>query len=463
MKFGDKMAKNIELWPVERLQPYAKNARTHSDAQVAQIAASIVEFGFTNPILVDSHDGIIAGHGRLMAAKSLGLADVPVIVLDHLTDAQRRAYIIADNKLALNAGWDEKLLAEELAALKNDGFDLGLTGFGDEELDALLPDVIDPAGSGDPDAAPAVEAIPVSVTGDVWVLGRHRLLCGDSTSIDDLERLLAGEQAECIWTDPPYNVAVDGIAGKIANDDMSDSDFAQFLSDVFTAAAAVTKPGGACYVAHSKTERMNFTKAFLDAGFHLSGNLIWRKNTFTLSRSDYQWQHEPILYGWKEGAAHRWYGGRNKTSILEFGGLPFEQIGENKWQFVMGETALVISGEGLQVEELRGSVLFEEKPARNSDHPTMKPVALVERMLSNSAKKGDVVLDMFGGSGSTMIACERLNMRAHLMELDPKFCDVIVKRWQEFTGREAIHEESTQTFAELDGQRLGKKAKRKAA
>lgn len=454
--FSAHMARRIELWPVDRLQPYARNARTHSDAQVAKIAASMTEYGFTNPVLVDSSDGIIAGHGRLMAAKQLGMTEVPVVVLDYLSDEQRRAYILADNRLALDAGWDEEMLAAELAQLQEDGFDLGLTGFDENEIDRLLDGFAedgDDAGHDD-DAVPDVPATPVSVQGDVWVLGQHRVICGDSTMLDDIDRLVAGELIECMWTDPPYNVAYESkLAGSIKNDSMGDGQFHQFLLDAFTTAFTVMKPGGAAYVAHADTEGLNFRSAFKLAGFKLSGCLIWRKNSLVLGRSDYQWQHEPILYGWKEGAALRWYGARNKTTMVEFEGSLFEQVQENVWQIRLGEQTLIIEGEGLTVRDAYPSVITEEKPKRSAEHPTMKPVPLIERFLLNSTTKGDTVLDLFGGSGSTLIACEKLGRKARLCELDEKFVDVIVRRWQEFTGRPAVLESTGERFAAVELQR----------
>lgn len=446
------MAERIQLWPVERLQPYAKNARTHSDDQVEQIASSIREFGFTNPILVDSKDGIIAGHGRLMAAKRLQLAQVPVIVLDHLTDQQRRAYIIADNKLALNAGWDNTLLAEELMDLQAEGYDVELTGFSDEELADLLEDVAnnnEPGGTQDDESVPEIERTHVSEPGNIWKLGPHRLMCGDSTSQTDVAKLMDGYEAECLWTDPPYNVAYEGTAGKIQNDNMDDKSFYQFLLAAFTRAGEHLKPGGAAYVAHADTEGLNFRAAFKAAGFKLSGCLIWRKNSLVLGRSDYQWQHEPILYGWKEGAAHRWYGDRNKTTIATVPGQPFTSNPDGTWQITVGETTLVISGKDLAVHQEQHTVVNEDKPKRNGEHPTMKPVALVERFLRNSTRVGDLVLDLFGGSGSTLIACEKTARINCSMELDPKFADVIVRRWQEYTGGKATLIGDGRTFDEV--------------
>lgn len=451
------LAQHLELWPVGRLQPYERNARTHSPEQIDKIAASILEFGFTNPILVDGAAGIIAGHGRLAAAQKIGMPEVPVIELSHLTDAQRRAYILADNRLAEDAGWDEALLAGELAALQQDGFDLALTGFTDQEIEAALGGAGDEeeVGSGDPDAAPAVPEAPVTVPGDVWILGSHRVMCGDSTSTTAAGRLMAGKLADCLWTDPPYNVAYEGAAGKIQNDDLDENEFADFLRGAFATAFAVMRAGAPAYIAHADTEGVAFRTAFTDCGFKLSGCLIWRKNALVLGRSDYHWQHEPILYGWKIGAAHRWYGERDKTTIQELQDSPFRQVGDDAWQFNLGETALIVRGAGLTVEPVRGSVFFEEKPTRNAEHPTMKPVALIERMLANSARTGDIVLDLFGGSGSTLIAAQRMKMRARLMELDPKFCDVIVRRWQDFAGKKATLEADGRTFDEVSSARVG--------
>jgi DNA modification methylase len=451
MELHNLSPKKLEHWPLDRLIPYDRNARTHSTEQVEQIAASIREFGFTNPILVDKDSGIIAGHGRLAAAKIIGLETVPVIVLPHLTDAQRRAYILADNKLALNAGWDEAMLAQELKALMGEDFDLSLIGFSDDELSDLLEDFDDglSAGSGDEEAVPETPINPTSRMGDLWILGNHRVICGDSTSSGSLEKLLGQELAECLWTDPPYNVAYEGTAGKIKNDDMGDSEFRKFLYDAFVNAFSFMKPGGAAYVAHADTEGLNFRAAFIEAGFKLSSCVIWKKNSLVLGRSDYQWQHEPILYGWKEGAAHRWYGARNKTTIQEFDGGVFEQIADQKWQINIGQQTLIVEGKDIAVTEAYPSVVLEEKPKRNGEHPTMKPVALIERFLNNSTKKNDVVLDLFGGSGTTMIACEKLGRSARLVELDEKFCDVIVKRWQEYTGKKAIHAETGKTFDEI--------------
>jgi DNA modification methylase len=424
----------IEPWKTEKLVPLERNPRTHSDEQIDQIAASMREFGFLWPIMVNGETReIVAGNGRYLAAVRLGLPMVPVVEERHLTPVQRRAFIIADNKIALNAGWSNELLAEELPALGSLGFDLGITGFSDEELAQILESVNGPAGLEEP-PVPDPPVIPVSRRGDLWHLGNHRVLCGDATIPADLEQVMAGVSADAVWTDPPYNVAYEGSAGSIQNDALSDQEFAAFLGAAFGALISVMRPGAPIYVAHSDTGGYTFRRCFLEAGFKLSSCLIWRKNSLVLSRGDYHWQHEPILYGWKPGAAHRWYGARDKTTILEFAAPPFQQVGDQEWQIGLGETTLVVRGQDLTIELARGTVFYENKPTASAEHPTMKPVALVARMLANSAKRGAVVLDPFGGSGSTLMACDALGLKARLVELDPRFVDVIVWRWQEATG-----------------------------
>jgi DNA modification methylase len=403
----------IQQFPVERLIPYARNARTHSDAQVAQIAGSIAEFGFVNPILIGEGGIIIAGHGRLLAAQRLGMKEVPVIMLAHLTETQRRALVIADNRIALNAGWDEEMLKLELADLDGLDFNLDLLGFGDDELDAMLHNPEAEDGFTDDNAVPEVAAEAVSKPGDIWILGNHRLLCGDSTLVDSVEKVLAGALADMVFTDPPYNVnygatAKDKMGGNrrsIKNDNLGE-EFGGFLQQACANILAVCK--GAVYVCMSSSELDTLKAAFREAGGHWSTFIIWAKNSFTLGRADYQRQYEPILYGWKEGTDHYWCGARNQ-----------------------------------------GDVWFINKPVSNDLHPTMKPVELVQRAIENSSKSRDIVFDPFGGSGTTMIAAEKTGRSARLIELDPLYCDVIVRRWQEFTGKEAIHEEEGRTFADL--------------
>jgi len=403
----------VEQLPIDGLIPYARNSRTHSDGQVAQIAASIREFGFTNPVLVDADGGIIAGHGRVLAARKLKRETVPCIRLAHLTPAQRKAYVIADNKLALNAGWDAEMLRLELGELKGDGFDLELLGFTGDELQALLAEE-GTEGLTDPDEAPAAPVEPVTVLGDVWLCGKHRVMCGDSTSIESLEALTGG--GVDMWlTDPPYNVAYEGKtkdALKIKNDSMADSAFRQFLRDAYTAADAVMKAGAVFYIWHADLEGYNFRGAAMDAGWTVRQCLIWKKQALVMGRQDYHWKHEPCLYGWKEGAGHLWAADRKQTTILEF-----------------------------------------DRPSRNGEHPTMKPVALFEYQMLNNTKGGDKVLDSFGGSGTTMIAAEKNGRHACLMELDPRYCDVIVKRWQAFTGQTATLEGDGRTFDAVAAER----------
>ena len=430
---GENQQREIEHVSIEALIPFARNSRTHSDEQVAQIAASIKEFGFTNPVLIDKDGGIIAGHGRVMAARKLKMSEVPCIRLSHLSPTQIRALVIADNKLALNAGWDNEMLALEFKDLMEQGFDVELTGFSQDEIDALMPEQLT-EGLTDPDDAPEAPANPVTVQGDVWVMGNHRLLCGDSTSIADLERLCAGQMVDMWLTDPPYNVAYEGGTKEkltIKNDSMGDTQFREFLRDAYTAANAVMKAGAVFYIWHADSEGYNFRGAAKDAGWTVRQCLIWKKSSLVLGRQDYQWQHEPCLYGWKEGASHLWASDRKQTTILEF-----------------------------------------DKPARNGEHPTMKPVALFEYQLLNNTKGGDIVLDSFGGSGTTLIAAEKNGRVARLMELDPKYCDVIVTRWQAFTGKHAHLESDGRSFTEVMGERspnsligseIGKADKSKAA
>ena len=405
-----KLPDTLEAIQIDALIPYARNSRTHSDAQVAQIAASIKEFGFTNPVLIDAGGGIIAGHGRVLAARKLGMTDVPCIRLDHLTDAQKRAYVIADNRLALNSGWDTEMLKVEFADLQELGFDLELTGFDLDEIKELLAPV-GTDGLTDPDDAPPLPENPRTRPGDIWVMGKHRLLCGDSTSVSDLEKLTDGQLVDMWLTDPPYNVAYEGKtkdALKIKNDEMGDDQFRQFLRDAYTAADMVMKPGAVFYIWHADSEGYNFRGAAQDAGWKVRQCLIWKKSSMVMGRQDYHWKHEPCLYGWKEGAGHLWAADRKQTTILEF-----------------------------------------EKPTRNGEHPTMKPVELVERAIKNSSKSRDIVLDLFGGSGTTLIASEKTGRQARLIELDPKFVDVIIKRWEDYTGQQAVREGDGVKFVEL--------------
>jgi site-specific DNA-methyltransferase (adenine-specific) len=388
---------NIEKINIEQLLPYAKNSRTHDDAQVAQLAASIKEFGFNNPVLVDGEGTIIAGHGRVMAARKLGLDEVPAIKLGHLTENQKKAYIIADNRLALNAGWDTEMLTLEIKDLQSEDFDLSLMGFDEDELAKLLePEVVD--GLTDEDAVPDVPEEPKTKPGDIYQLGNHRLMCGDSTSVDAVEKLMDKHLADQLITDPPYNVDYEGSDGqKIKNDSMDDSAFRSFLYDAFSLAFSFMKNGASFYIWHADLEGYNFRGAIIDCGQKIRSCLIWNKPSIVMGRSDYHWKHEPCLYGWKDGASHLWATDRKQSTVID----------------------------------------FVSKVKKNDLHPTMKPVELIEYQILNNTKGQDIVLDLFGGSGTTIIACEKSGRNARVMELDPKYCDVIVKRWEEFTGQTA--------------------------
>jgi len=381
-------ATKIEWRSVETLIPYAKNARTHSDEQVAQIAGSIKEFGFNNPVLVDKENSVIAGHGRLMAARKLGMDKVPVIQLEHLTESQRKAYVLADNRIALNSGWDTSMLSLELQDLKDD-IDLSLLGFDPDELDALLNPIQETKGLTDEDAVPDVPDEPKTKLGDIFILGNHRLMCGDSTSIDAVDKLMDGQKADMVFTDPPYGVDYKGI-----NNDSRDG-LEDLLRGAFANYIATAKSGASIYCFHSDRCADVFHKVFREF-FHFSSMIIWAKNSLTLSQTDYQSQHEPCLYGWMDNGSHSWHSDRKQTSL---------------WKF--------------DKERVVG-------------HTTPKPVALVEKAITNSSKGGDLVIDLFGGSGSTMIAAEKIGRCANLMELDPKYCDVIVSRWEQFTGKKAV-------------------------
>lgn len=421
---------------------------------VGAVARSLAQFGQRKPIVARRDGTVIAGNHTLQAAQQLGWPEVAVVWVDD-DDATASAFALADNRTAELGGYDDQALADLIAEVQAADADLlAATGWSDADLEALLEDI---AATGplptidDPDAVP--DSAPAkTVPGDVWLLDGHRLMCGDSTVPTDVDRLMAGELADMVWTDPPYNVAVKGLAGSIMNDDLSAGDFASLLDGAMQSAFAALRPGGPIYVAHAETERLEFSRAFVDAGFKMSGCIVWRKNAFTLSRSDYQWQHEPILYGWKPGAAHRWFGGRKQTSIVEATEAPFQQQPDGSWQFVIGDRVFVLTGQDIAVTTLEGSTPEYPKPARSELHPTTKPVALVQRQIESSSRHGNSVLDLFGGSGTTMIASHLLGRRARLMELDPKYCDVICKRFQQATGIIPIAESTNNphSFLEAD-------------
>ena len=390
------LVQRIEHTPIEDLVPYAANARTHSEDQVSQIAASIKEFGFNNPVLIDVDNGIIAGHGRVMAAMKLGLDLVPTVTLDHLSDAERRAYILADNRLALSAGWDEEILASELKRL-DDEIDLSLLGFDDDELARLL-DLQSDEGLTDEDDVPELPETPQTVEGDVWLLGRHRLMCGDSTSIDAVEKLMNGQKADMVFTDPPYNIDYQGVSDKkdkIKNDNMSQIDFADFLNQSIMSCETM-------YVCCSWQYAHIFKATMEDIGRKPKAMIVWNKVNPAQHLDKYYKQHEIIFY-------HGEFGGQ-KT--------------------------------------LRGDV-WEIKRQRNTVHPTMKPIELIDIAMTDQPTKR-IVYDGFGGSGSTLISCQKNRKDCHMMELDPKYCDVIIKRWQDYTGEQATHEATGKTFDAVD-------------
>ena len=407
---------------VSSLIPYARNSRTHSDAQVGQIAASIKEFGFLNPIIVDGESGIIAGHGRVLAMQKLGMADVPVIDASHLTDVQRRAYVIADNKLALNADWDSEMLRVELDELGKDGFDIELTGFSlDEIADLQIEEV--PEGLTDEDALPEAPDEPVTVEGDVWVLGRHRLMCGDSTSIDAVDRLMDGQKADMVFTDPPYGMAYGGgraagstpkgalvkAHGMIRGDDLKGDDLIGMIRDAVGSAIAVCKNGAAKYVCFPWRTYSEFESALDQIGMTISACIVWDKKSIGLGNSDYRPQHEFIFYS----KGDIWHGDKSQSDV---------------WYNSRGATGEYV-------------------------HPTQKPVELVEKAINNSSKGQDVVIDVFGGSGSTLIACEKTARDCRMMEIDPLCSDVILQRWSDFTGQDPVLERTGDKFSELKNAR----------
>ena len=385
----------MNLVDVDKLIPYVNNARTHSKEQINKLRASIREFGFINPVIIDRDYNVIAGHGRILASQEEGIDKVPCVFVDYLTDAQKKAYIIADNRMALDADWDEELLKIEIESLKDEDFDLSFTGFDESELLDLFGD--DSKGKVEDDnfdLSSALEKASFVKKGDVWTVGKHRLMCGDATSKEDVQTLMGDTKGNLILTDPPYGVSFKSSSGlTIENDSMKNDEFYNFLLSAFKNMADHLEKGGSAYVFHADTEGLNFRKAFVDSGFHLAGCCIWVKNSLVLGRSDYQWQHEPVLYGFMQNGKHRWYSDRKQTTI---------------WNF--------------------------DKPKKNSNHPTSKPLDLLSYPISNSTQENAVVIDTFGGSGSTLMACEKMNRICYTMELDEKYASVILRRYVEDTG-----------------------------
>jgi len=426
----------VEVWALERIIPYPNNPR-ENEAAIDKVMASLTRFGWQQPIVVNKKGVIIAGHTRRGAALRLGMTEAPVRVADNLTPDEERAYRLADNRTHEDATWVKPLLAAELRLLRAANFDLIPTGFEDDEILAILSaDAIVPEA--DEDVVPAAPTVPVTKRGDVISLGDHRLVCGDATKGADLDLLMGDERADLIFTDPPYNVAYEGGAGSIKGDDQKDQAFRGFLLRAFEQMFRCSKGGASIYVAHADTEGLNFRRTFREAGFKLSGCLIWRKSSLVMGRSDYQWQHEPVLYGWKPTGSHKFYGGRKQTTVQDLGpDATVERTAEGAWKIVVGDRLFIFSGAQLQVEELPTSVLYCDKPSANSEHPTMKPISLVTRFLNNSSVPGQIVLDSFGGSGSTLMAAEKSGRKCRMLELEEKFCDVIVRRWETHTGRKA--------------------------
>ena len=384
----------MQLISTDKLVPYVNNARTHSAEQILKLRSSLREFGFVNPIIIDKDFNVIAGHGRLMAAKEEGINEVPCVFADFLTEAQKKAYILADNRMAMDAGWDEELLKIEMEELQNLGYDLGYTGFDEKELAELFGIDDKEVEDDDFDLTAALEKASFVEKGDVWFVGKHKLMCGDATSSEDVSKLMDGKKANLILTDPPYNVAFKSSDGlTIQNDSMGNNDFYNFLYSSFKNMAEHLENGGAAYIFHADTEGLNFRKAFIDAGFHLAGCCIWVKDSLVLGRSDYQWQHEPVLYGFMQNGKHPWYSDRKQTTI---------------WNF--------------------------DKPKKNSNHPTSKPLDLLAYPIKNSTQANAIVIDTFGGSGSTLMACEQMNRICYTMELDEKYASVILRRYVEDTN-----------------------------
>ena len=389
----EKTTKNMQLVEISKLIPYINNARTHSKEQITKLRSSLREFGFINPVIIDNDYNVIAGHGRIEAAKLENIKEVPCVFVDYLTPAQKKAYIIADNRMAMDAGWDEELLRIEIESLQAEAFNIELTGFEEQEIAAIFDSVEEGIQEDNFDIEEALSKPSVTKRGDLWLLGNHRLICGDSTKQQTYTLLMNDKKANLVVTDPPYNVNYEGNAGKIKNDNMKSDAFYQFLLDAFRNMENVMENDASIYVFHADTEGLNFRKAFADADFYLSGTCIWKKQTFVLGRSPYQWQHEPCLFGWKRKGKHQWYSDRKQTTIWEF-----------------------------------------DKPKRSDEHPTMKPIPLIAYIIKNSSMSNCIVLDPFGGSGTTLIACEQTGRICYTIELDEKYCDVIVKRYIEQSG-----------------------------
>ena len=402
-------AKDYPMAPIDKFIPYANNARTHSKEQINKLRSIYRGIGYGDPVEVDENFTILSGHGRVEAAKAEGMTELPYVMLTGMTEAEKKAYILAVNRSALDAGWDEELLAVEIESLADMGFDMSLTAFDEKELAALYGADGDEAKDDDFDLSAALEKAAFVLPGDIWTVGRHRLMCGDATKPEDVQKLMDGKRANLIVTDPPYGVSFKSSRGlTIQNDSIKNEEFYAFLLSAFKNMADVLEKGGAAYVFHADTEGLNFRRAFIDAGFHLAGCCIWVKDSLVLGRSDYQWQHEPILYGFLQNGKHPWYSDRKQTTI---------------WKYA--------------------------KPKRNENHPTSKPLDLLAYPISNSSQENSIVIDTFGGSGSTMMACEQTGRECRMMELDPKYASVILRRYVEDFGN------ADQVYVERNGVRTG--------
>lgn len=388
-----KTTTELNLVSIDKLIPYVNNARTHSPEQINKLRASLREFGFINPVIIDKDFNIIAGHGRVLAARAEGIQEIPCVLVDYLTEAQKKAYILADNRMAMDAGWDEELLKVELESLEGEAFDLSLTGFDEKELADLFKEDSE-IQDDDYDLTAALEKASFVEKGDRWIVGRHVLYCGDATNEEDVNKLMEDKKANLILTDPPYGVSFCSSAGlKIQNDSLKNEDFYNFLLKAFKNMVTHVEAGASAYIFHADTEGLNFRTAFVDAGFHLAGCCIWKKDSLVLGRSDYQWQHEPVLYGFLKNGKHNWYSDRKQTTIWEFA-----------------------------------------KPKRSENHPTSKPLDLLSYPIKNSSQENAIVIDTFGGSGSTLMACELTNRICYTMELDEKYASVILRRYVENEG-----------------------------
>lgn len=407
-----KTTTDMFLVSINKLIPYINNARTHSPAQIMKLRSSIREFGFINPVIIDKDYNIIAGHGRIMASREEDISEVPCVLVDFLTETQKKAYMLADNKMALDAGWDEELLKLELEALEGEAFDLSFTGFDERELSDLFKTEGD-VEDDDYNLTDALEKASFVKRGDRWIVGRHVVYCGDATNEEDVNKLMDNKKANLILTDPPYGVSFKSSSGlTIKNDSMKSEEFYKFLLSAFKNMVSHSEAGASAYVFHADTEGLNFRNAFQDAGIHLSSCCIWVKDSLVLGRSDYQWQHEPCLFGFIKNGKHSWYSDRKQTTI---------------WNF--------------------------KKPRRNENHPTSKPLDLLSYPLSNSSQENAIVIDTFGGSGSTLMACELSNRICYMMELDEKYASVILRRYVENTNNSenvyCIRDGITKTYQDL--------------